>query len=307
MLSSSYTLDIVSRSSQFSGKTLRKHFVDEIETVGATSNEPFEIRFKNNTWQRVQVKLSVDGIDLLSGKPADTQTSKDMWLVEPYATLSLRAFPETTEGGAAFLFTSADKGVALHTTGDLSSRGIIAAAVYVEGHVEPQRLVKSRYRLVQEDNRLGDNTKGSSFNFNDDGLHEIHESNYSCNNLNMNEGPAFAGAASSSLDLGFDRERSVETKGLKELVSVGAGQFVSQGIKYVKGLTKPVLSETVRVRYLWWSELSAKLEAQQPVDQHPSGFPGDSKPKKIMSIGGTPRLGRRHRPRSQRTQTLSRF
>src|SRR5208283_463285 len=135
-----FTLEIISHHPQFAKKSLRKYYVDGIETVGAWGDEPFEIRFKNNTYQKVQVKLSLDGTDILTGKLADTELSPKMWVVNAYDTLSLKAWPEDNNGGAGFVFTGADNSVAGHTHGNLSSRGIIAAAVFTEGHVEPQRL-----------------------------------------------------------------------------------------------------------------------------------------------------------------------
>jgi hypothetical protein len=72
-------------------------------------------------------------------------------------------------------------------------------------------------------------------------------------------------------------------------VGVGAGQYVSQPISYVQGLTKPVLAETLRLKVLWWDHLVEKLRAQdnQSVPQ-PSGFPAD-KPKGI-DLKTTPRI-----------------
>jgi hypothetical protein len=140
MSNPNYTLDIISHHPKFNAKALRKYYVDGIETVGAWGDEPFEIRFKNNTWQKVQIKLTVDGTDILTGKPADTEVSKDMWVVNGYDTISLKAWPEDNNGGAGFVFTSANNSVAVHTHGDLSSRGIIAAAVFTEGHVEPIKI-----------------------------------------------------------------------------------------------------------------------------------------------------------------------
>lgn len=140
MSNPNYTLEIISHHSKFNNKSLRKYYVDGIETVGAWGDEPFEIRFTNKTWQKVQVKISLDGTDILTGKPADTQVSKDMWVVNGYSSISLKAWPEDNNGGAAFIFTSANNSVAVHTHGDLSSRGIIAAAVFTERHVEPIRL-----------------------------------------------------------------------------------------------------------------------------------------------------------------------
>ena len=132
-----YTLEVISHHSKSNGKTLRKYSVEGIETVGAFGDEPFSVVFKNNTYQKVQVKLSLDGTDILTGKPADTQVSEKMWVVNGMDTLTLKAWPEDNQGGAAFIFTSADSSVAVHTHGDMSSRGIIAAAVFTEGHVEP--------------------------------------------------------------------------------------------------------------------------------------------------------------------------
>jgi hypothetical protein len=66
------------------------------------------------------MKLSLDGTDILTGKPADTQVSKDMWVVDGMKSISLKAWPEDNNGGAAFIFTSANNSVAVHTHGDLS-------------------------------------------------------------------------------------------------------------------------------------------------------------------------------------------
>lgn len=285
-----YTLDIISHHPQFANKHLKKYAVDGLETVGAWGDEPFEIKFKNNTWKKVQVKISVDGTDILTAKPADTEVSKDMWVVQGYATLTLKAWPETSNGGAHFVFTSADKGVAAHTHGDLTSRGIIAAAVFVEGHVEPVRLSYDYTDVCKgssggsPDGRLGKRRMRSEIsdtlgNFSGSMSFDTSTSFNSCSN----SGPV------DSIYLNDADDAVVDTKGLESLVSVGAGAHVDQKITYVTGLIKPVLSETVRVKYVWWDDLVAKLKETAPADKNPSGFPGD-KEHKIMSLGKTPRI-----------------
>jgi len=300
MSNQNYTLDIISHHPKFNSKSLRKYYVDGIETVGAWGDEPFEIKFKNNTWQKVQVKLSVDGTDILSGNKASTDIDKNMWVVNGYGTLSLKAWPETNNGGAAFVFTSANNSVAINTHGDMSSRGIIAAAVFVEGHVEPIRLTPvpvvidnhhhhylpySRQRTdwygpVWTSNTIGGlgggNTYGSSTG------NTISTSSVMSYNSNT-----LGGAIMDSCDLSDDSGEA--TKSLESLVSVGAGQHVDQKITYVTGLIKPVLTETVRVRYLWWDELQSKLVEHNVPAQHASGFPGDK--GKNIDLGGTPRIG----------------
>jgi hypothetical protein len=313
-----YTLDIVSHHPETRGKTLKQYYVDGIKTVGAFGSEAFEIRFKNNTWQKVQVKLSLDGVDLLSGKLANTETNSDMWMCMPGGTLSIKAWPESQSGGAALVFTSANNSVAVHTTGDLSSRGIIAAAVFVEGHIEPVRIWNKNYYTLY--GTLGDVTKGCSLN---NTLEDARiDTNYSSNSLNMvdadtnirecHEGPA---AASASLDVDYERStgttkslrrsKQVSEEKLKGLVSVGAGQHVDQKLSYVPALIKPLFTEAVRVRFLWWNDLVTKLKESNFAEPHASGFPGD-KVKKVMSIGKTPRIGKKKHSQARTVPTYSR-
>ena len=309
MSNPNYTLEIISHHPTFKNKSLRKYYVDGIETIGAWGDEPFEIRFKNNTWQKVQVKLSLDGTDILTGTKANTDTTNDMWMVNGYGTLNLKAWPETSNGGAQFVFTSAEKSVAVHTHGDLSSRGIIAAAVFVEGHVEPIRVEHHHHTYTRSRRSIYDHDyySGGTLSFNGAGdVAKGGGGTYSSNNININnisesntlgnlDAVPATGAASSMDYLNVDLERSdsrehFKGKELQSLVSVGAGQHIDQKLSYVPSLIKPTFTETVRVRYLWWDDLVAKLRENNVPAAHASGFPGDRK-QNIMSLGGTPRIG----------------
>jgi len=258
MSNSNYTLEIVSHHPDFNGKTLKQFYVDGINTVGSFEEE-FEIRFKNHTNKKIQIKLAIDGVDIFSGKKADTQVSKDMWVVNAYATLSLKAWPENSQGGAAFIFTSANNSVAVHTHGDLSSRGIIAAAVFIEG----PKIINQPYYVR---GKLG---SSSSTIVNDVSCITTNNSCY------------------------FNNDVVGSSEPLEQLVSVGAGNLVDQKISYVAGLNKPVFTETVRVRYVWWNELQEKLRNYTVVETQPSGFPGDN--VHGINLGNTPRLGHQKR------------
>ena len=320
MSNQSYELNIVSHHPKFSNKPLRKYYVDGIETVGAWGDEPFEVRFKNNTWQKVQVKLSLDGTDILTGKPADTEISKDMWVVGPYATLSLQAWPEDHNGGAAFVFTSAEKSVALHTHGDLSSRGIIAAAVFTEGHVEPSPPVIYQNHCnypyygypnywtpisISSGTIASYNTSGNvgsslggggTFSSCSNSISSAGQN--ACSDSVMYSAAVPAAAAGSPSDT---RERST----LESLVSVGAGEHVDQHISYVAGLIKPVFSDTVRVKYVWWDTLVEKLKSNNVPLPHASGFPGDK--KKGIDLGSTPRVGNKQPAARRIEENYARF
>ena len=304
-----YSLEVISHHPKFSGKALRQYHVDGINTVGAWGDEPFEIRFKNNTFQKVQVKISLDGTDILTGKLADTEVSKDMWVVNGYSTLSLKAWPESHEGGAAFIFTGAGNSVAVHTHGDLSNRGIIAAAVFVEGHVEPP--VEHHYHhydyyqwpyhyypyLVLNGNQWTYTSDSAKIGGLSGGL---INSTYTCSNnaagnLGADGFNSCFGGDISEVELCAEAAEpavsGTRSKSLQSLASVGAGQYTDQHISYVSGLIEPVLSDTVRVKYEWWDELESKLHSQfgKVAEAQPSGFPGDK--KKGIDLKGTPRVG----------------
>lgn len=330
MSNTNYTLEIISHHPKFNNQSMKKYYVDGIETVGAWGDETFEIRFKNNTFQKVQVKLSLDGTDILTGKPADTTVSKDMWVCNAYGTLSLKAWPEDNNGGAAFVFTSADNSVAVHTHGDLSSRGIIAAAVFTEGHIEPTPIVVNPWPWRTEehhhhhhhhyDRRMKGydytytsgttgGTYGSSGGFIGGNVilnNSTLGGTLSYNSCSNSAGPVAAGSASADAFYLSDCSDG-DTKSLESLVSVGAGEHVDQKITYVAGLIKPIFTETVRVKYLWWDDLQDKLRTSTKAQPQPSGFPGDH--KKGIDLGCTPRIGEKKGSfrRVEQQQAFTRF
>lgn len=278
MSNPNYSIDVISHHSKFKNKSLRKYNIEGIETIGAWGDEPFEIKFTNHTYQKIQVKLSLDGTDILTGQPATTKATEDMWVVNSYGTLSLKAWPETHNGGAAFLFTSANNSVALHVHGDMSNRGIIAAAVYTEGYVEPIRINPIwNYRYIPCDYPLyptypsypiwGSNKIGynSSITISDCSNSFGQNTVISCNAMSSNT-----------------------SSNLEGLVAAGGGDYVEQKINHVAGLIKPMFTETIRVRYLWWDDLVSKLKENNIPSPHASGFPADK--KQIMSLGNTPRM-----------------
>lgn len=116
------------------GRAFRQYQLDGIPTIGVFSNEPYGIRFRNSSGQKVQVKIAVDGTDVLKGDKADPSSYGPMWVVEPYRSMELIAWPEDTRGGARFVFTHADSTVAVHTHGDTFAMGYISTAVFTEGY-----------------------------------------------------------------------------------------------------------------------------------------------------------------------------
>ncbi len=276
-----YSLDVISLHPDFKNKVLKKYNVEGVESIGAFGSEPFAIRFRNNTPQKIEVKLSIDGTDIFTGELASTESKGQTWLVNGYGTLELQAYPESNNGGRQFVFTHAENSVALHTHGDISHRGIIAAAVYVEGHVEP---ISYEYSPLKR-SKIGDlyRTKGGGAALYGSKGFDIRSQDIGVFDANI----ADAGA---SLDADYTRaeSRSILRSQVKE-AAVGAGQYVNQKIAYVQGLVKPLFTESIRVRYLWWDHLKEKLTDQAKVCAHPSGFPKDNN-HKFINLGNVPMI-----------------
>src|SRR5205807_6977918 len=70
--------------------------------------------------------------------------------------------------------------------------------------------------------------------------------------------------------------------------AIGAGSYQEQKISSVAGLREPILFQIIQVRYLWWDDLVAKLQAQgvQRKSEYPTGFHGSG-----IDLGDTPRIG----------------
>lgn len=254
-----YELNIISHHPKFEGERLVKHAIDNVDTIGVWGSEPFGIEFKNNTGNRVQVKISLDGTDILTGDRADDQSNSKMWLVSSYGTLNLSAWPETNENGARFVFGATSNSVAAHTHGDLSKKGIISAAVFVESYVEPPTFRKlDAYPVSASPIRRRRTSYDSDF----------------------------------ALELCSERVDSrVDSKGLEKGPAIGAGETISQKIHNVQGLRQPKFDRVVSLKYVWYDDLKLAIQNQMP------GFfvkvarvASELQPKKLANLGSTPRV-----------------
>lgn len=254
-----YSLEIISEDKNHEGKLFREHNVDGVNTIGVGKKEPFAIRFKNRSSEMVQVRISVDGTDIISGNLASTEPVGKMWLVKAYDQLTLRAWPEDNRGGARFIFSDEKSSVAANTHGSTAGVGIIAAAVFVEGALKytAWNSINSGGLLYgMPMRRRGGMTK-------------------SC-----------IRAQSANVDYCCDlRSLDISEASLEKKAAVGAGEQVKQAIHNAKGLEQPKFETALTINYEWWDSLQKKLNyCSEPTSPNP--FPGD---KIGIKLGSTPR------------------
>jgi hypothetical protein len=95
----------------------------------------YSIVIKNVCKSRVQVVASVDGLDVLDGKPASA--SRPGYVIDPGKTLEIKGFRTSYDAVAAFQFSSVSQSYANLRHGDTRNVGVIGIAVYTEKGFDP--------------------------------------------------------------------------------------------------------------------------------------------------------------------------
>lgn len=95
----------------------------------------YSIVVRNATPFRIECVLSVDGLDVLDGKPASF--SKRGYIVDPRGEIEVDGFRTSTSEVAAFRFGSVRGSYANQKHGDTANVGVIGLAVFNERGTEP--------------------------------------------------------------------------------------------------------------------------------------------------------------------------
>jgi len=91
--------------------------------------ERYLLRVRNDSGQRIEVVASVDGRDVLDGRPASP--AKRGYLVGPYGEVTIDGFRLSREAVAAFRFSSVERSYAARM-GDARDVGVVGVAVFRE-------------------------------------------------------------------------------------------------------------------------------------------------------------------------------
>ncbi|MCP4696272.1 MAG: hypothetical protein GY862_05430 [Gammaproteobacteria bacterium] len=90
----------------------------------------YSIVVHNYSDHRLEAVLSVDGLDVLDGKPA--AYAKPGYLIDPHSTLEIEGFRKSMGSVAAFRFGSVQESYAQKKHGDARNVGVIGLAVFHE-------------------------------------------------------------------------------------------------------------------------------------------------------------------------------
>jgi hypothetical protein len=129
---------VVVRVTDDSGGPLPAYRVDDRVLLVGEAGQRYSIEIENRTGQRFEVVTSVDGLDVIDGRPASF--SKRGYLAAPYATLRIDGYRRNMTQIAAFRFGSVRDSYASQSA-EFGDRhvGVIGVALFAErGAAWPQ-------------------------------------------------------------------------------------------------------------------------------------------------------------------------
>lgn len=111
------------------GRTLPGYLANGRALVVGNDGARYRIVVRNGTTARFEIVASVDGLDVIDGKPADP--NRRGYLVDPHGVLVIDGFRTSDQAVAAFRFGRVADSYAAQTSGDRNV-GVVGFAIFAE-------------------------------------------------------------------------------------------------------------------------------------------------------------------------------
>ncbi|HEX8489526.1 MAG TPA: hypothetical protein VF626_00785 [Chthoniobacterales bacterium] len=118
-----------------SGKFLPGLIIGDRWFVVGEEGRRYSIVVRNRSALRLEVVLSVDGLDVIDGRPASF--GKRGYLIDSHRQLVVEGFRQSTEAVAAFRFGPVRESYAQQKYGDSRNVGVIGVAIFNERGTNP--------------------------------------------------------------------------------------------------------------------------------------------------------------------------
>jgi hypothetical protein len=125
--------------------------------IEARHGTNYTVKIKNDNPYRVMTVVSVDGLDVVSGKnAAETDTG---YIIDAYDSLEIKGYRINDNDCASFIFTSRGKSYVQNIKGDARNCGVIGLRAFREKtlYVSPINIVPATYTTTLY-HRVGDTT-----------------------------------------------------------------------------------------------------------------------------------------------------
>ena len=103
--------------------------------IEARNGTNYTIKIKNDNAYKVMAVLSVDGLDVITGKAAEE--SNKGYILDAYSNVEIKGYRISDQNSAAFVFTSKGKSYVQNATSDARNSGVIGVRVFKEKYKAP--------------------------------------------------------------------------------------------------------------------------------------------------------------------------
>ena len=122
------------------GKKVREYSHEGRIFIQSNNGTEFEIDLKNHYGNRVMAVVSVDGVDVINGKPATSESAG--YIIGGNDAIRIKGFRKDSDTVGAFKFTEKENSYA-SGTGEGGNEGVIAIRFFEEKRIERELLWES--------------------------------------------------------------------------------------------------------------------------------------------------------------------
>lgn len=117
------------------GRPTREYSHKGMSFIESRHGTNYSIRLKNDNSFKVMAVLSVDGLDVITGKAAEE--SNKGYILDAYSNVEVKGYRISDQNSAAFIFTSKGKSYVKSATSDARNSGVIGVRVFKEKYKAP--------------------------------------------------------------------------------------------------------------------------------------------------------------------------
>ena len=111
------------------GRAVKEYLHEGLTFIEAKNGTEFTVEVKNNSYRRVLAIVSVDGLDVVDGKPAESMSRG--YVIDGWSSVKIKGWRKSESEVGAFKFTSSKKSYAA-SKGLGQNNGVIAVRVIQE-------------------------------------------------------------------------------------------------------------------------------------------------------------------------------
>lgn len=120
----------VSMHVQVNGRACKEYTHKGMSFIEARHGTNYTVKIKNDNPYRVMAVLSVDGLDVVTGKPAEETNTG--YIIDAYSSLDVKGYRISDDNSASFIFTSKGKSYVQQAKSNATNAGVIGLRTFNE-------------------------------------------------------------------------------------------------------------------------------------------------------------------------------